>query len=206
MTNARLLALIEELRALPGETSWAEFKTSNDQPSLIGKLISALSNAARLEGRDFGYVVWGIRDDDRHVVGTSFQPDAAQSQRQPLAFWLAQRLRPDVPFSFETVDHPDGKLVLMEVPAATTAPVEFDETAYIRIGSATPRLAGRPERQRALWDKLRPYVWETGIAMPFVASNVVLELRNRPNCRHPPSAPKPAPPGRRCSAPAASPR
>lgn len=133
-------------------------------------------------------------------------PDAARSQRQPLAFWLAQRLRPDVPFSFETVDHPDGKLVLLEVPAATTAPVEFDETAYIRIGSATPRLAGRPERQRALWDKLRPYAWETGIAMPFVASNVVLELRNRPNCRHPPSAPKPAPPGRRCSAPAASPR
>ena len=176
MTNARLLALIEDLRALPGETSWAEFKTSNDRPALIGKLISALSNAARLEGRDFGYVVWGIRDDDRHVVGTSFQPDAARRQRQPLAFWLAQRLRPDVPFSFETVDHPDGKLVLLEVPAATTAPVEFDETAYIRIGSTTPRLAGRPERQRALWDKLRPYMWETGIAMPFVASNVVLEL------------------------------
>ena len=26
------------------------------------------------------------------------------------------------------------------------------------------RLADHPERQRALWDRLRPYAWETGVA------------------------------------------
>ena len=53
--------------------------------------------------------------------------------------------------------------------------MEFERTAYDRIGSATPRLADNPERQRALWDELRPYAWESGVAQSFVADEVVLE-------------------------------
>ena len=45
---ARTVALVSDLRALPAETSWVEFKENNRDAQLIGKLISALSNAARL--------------------------------------------------------------------------------------------------------------------------------------------------------------
>ena len=176
MTATRLLALIDDLRALPAETSWLEFKENNVDPRLIGRLISAVSNAARLEDRDFGYVVWGVRDAGHAVAGTRFEPSSEKHGRQPLEFWLSQMLQPGVAFSFRPIQHPQGRLVLLEVPAATTAPVEFDRTAYIRIGSATPRLADHPERQRALWDKLRPYVWETGIARQFADGDEVLGL------------------------------
>ena len=71
-----------------------------------------------------------------------------------------QHLRPDLAFSFETVNHPEGRLVLLSIPSATTAPIEFD----------------RPDRQRALWDKLRPYVWEAGIAQGFLEGKRVLDL------------------------------
>ena len=47
-------------------------------------------------------------------------------------FWLSQMLQPGVAFSFRTIQHPEGPLVLLEIPAATNAPVEFDKTAYIR--------------------------------------------------------------------------
>ena len=147
MTDVRLLALIDDLRALPAETAWLEFKENNTDPRVIGRLISALSNAARLEDKDFGYVVWGVRDTGHAVAGTRFEPSSEKHRRQPLEFWLSQMLRPGVAFSFRPVQHPDGRLVLLEVPAATTAPVEFDRAAYIRIGSATPRLADHPERQ-----------------------------------------------------------
>jgi len=176
MADVRVLALIDDLRRLPAETAWVEFKENNSDPDMIGKLISALSNSARVEDRDFGYVVWGVRDGDHAVAGTRFDPDSSKRQGQSLAFWLSQRLRPDMVFSFETVPHPEGRLVLLEVPAATTAPVEFDRTAYIRIGSATPRLADHPERQRVLWDNLRPYAWETGIARQFVDADQILDL------------------------------
>ena len=48
MNEPRTLTLIDELRNLPAETSWVEFKENNADPQMIGKLISALSNAARL--------------------------------------------------------------------------------------------------------------------------------------------------------------
>ena len=180
MTDARTLALIDDLRALPAETAWLEFKESNTDPDVIGRLISAVSNAARLEDRDFGYVVWGVRDGDHSVAGTCFEPSSARRQRQPLEFWLSRRLQPDVAFSFQAVDHPEGRVVLLEIPAATQAPVEFDRTAYVRIGSATPRLADHPERQRAIWERLRPQAWETGIARQFVDASEALALLDHP--------------------------
>ena len=175
MVDARRIAVIDDLRNLPAETAWVEFKENNTHPPVIGRLISAVSNAAQLEDREFGYVVWGVRD-DHTIAGTRFEPTAAKHRGQPLEFWLSQMVRPGVAFSFRTVRHPEGRLVLLEVPAATAAPVEFDRTAYVRIGSATPRLADHPERQRSLWDRLRPYAWETGSARQFIDADEVLAL------------------------------
>src|SRR3546814_2010406 len=55
-----------------------------------------------------------------------------------------------------------------------TSPVEFERTAYIRIGSATPRLSDHSDRLRALWGKLQPYVWESGIADRFMTDEDIL--------------------------------
>lgn len=173
-TAARTLALIDDLRKLPAEAPWAEFKENYPDGQMIGKLISALSNAARLADQHFAYVVWGIRDGDHAAVGTSFEPGARREDGQPLEFWLAQRLQPAIAFQFETVDYHGTRLVLLTIPAASPAPVEFDRTAFIRIGSATPRLSDHPERLRALWAKLQPYAWETGIAAQFLTGDEVL--------------------------------
>ena len=181
MTDVRTLALIDDLRGLPAETAWVEFKENNTDPRVIGRLISALSNTARVAGQDCGYVVWGIRDRNHAVTGTRFEPAAAKHRKQPLEFWLSQMLRPGVAFSFQPIEHPLGRLVLLEIPAATSAPVEFDRTAYIRVGSATPRLADHPEQQKALWDGLRPYAWETGVAKQFVSANEVFDLLDYPS-------------------------
>ena len=61
-------ALIEELRALPAETSWVEFKENKADHETVGQLISVLANAARLADEDFAYVLWGIRDLDHAVL------------------------------------------------------------------------------------------------------------------------------------------
>ena len=137
---ARTLALVDDLRKLSAETFVVEFKVDNAEPAMIGRTASALSNSARLAEKDFGYILWGIRDGDHEVVGTTFDPQAAKAQKHPLQFWLEQRLKPHVALRFKEVDHPNGRVVLLEIPAATESPVEFDGTAYIRIVSATPKL------------------------------------------------------------------
>ena len=139
-----MLSLIGELLQLPAETAWVEFKENNADAEMIGKRISAMSNAARLAEKPFAYLLWGIRDADHAAVGTTFEPSCQKQQGQPLELWLAQRLQPAIAFSFKTLEYQEKSLVLLEIPAATSSPVEFDRQAYIRIGSATPKLSDHP--------------------------------------------------------------
>ncbi|RDD99721.1 MloB [Paracoccus pantotrophus] len=173
-TLERTRRLIDDLRARPAETSWLEFKENNADGPLIGKLVSALSNAARLADQHFAYLIWGIRDGDHEAVGTTFGPATKREQGQPFEIWLANRLQPGLDLRFEEVDYHGQRLVLLTIPAAATAPVEFDRTGYLRIGSATPRLSDHPERLRALWAKLQPYAWEAGLAAQFLTGDEVL--------------------------------
>ncbi len=69
-----LQGLLRELRALPQETEWVEFKQDYYDPQDIGEYISALSNSATLCGKAAGYLVWGIENRDHKIVGTSFRP------------------------------------------------------------------------------------------------------------------------------------
>lgn len=176
MDAQRDIYLIDHLRQLPAETQWVEFKHNNSNPKMIGEKCSALSNSARLEQQDFGYLIWGIEDETHKVLGTDFDFISAKISDQPLEMWLAQRLKPSINFCFRSVDHPDGRLVLLEIPSATSAPVSFDGHSRIRIGNTTPKLVDYPERHRGLIEALSPFSWEQGIAAKFLSENDVLEL------------------------------
>lgn len=175
MSGERDIDLVNDLRAQPAETPWLEFKTNQGDPSKIGCLISALSNSARLEGKESAFLVWGIADGSHDVVGTTFDPFAKTVGNQVFEFWLQRRLRPAPAFQFRRVDHPDGSVIILEIPAPTVAPTAFDSTPYIRVGSATPKLTDDPQRYQALIEKMRPYTWEHGNAKTYVTSDTVLQ-------------------------------
>lgn len=172
----RDIALIDDLRALTAETTWVEFKANNTDPDMIGKRCSALANAARIDGHDVAYMLWGIEDETHEVVGTDFNPDTKKMGNQVLPLWLANSLQPSIAFSFRTVQHPDGRVVLLEIPAATGAPVAFNGVQYVRIGSATPKLTDYPDRYQQLIERLQPYRWEQGVARQFATGDEVLTL------------------------------
>ena len=54
MTTEELRILLSELRSLASETEWLEFKVNNVQE--IGEYISALSNAACIHDKEYGYI------------------------------------------------------------------------------------------------------------------------------------------------------
>ncbi len=176
MSLERDIELIEDFCAEPAETAWLEFKVNNFSPKEVGVRCSALSNAARIEGRDCAYMVWGVDDRSHRVVGTTVNPDVEKVGNEEFQLWLAKQLQPSIAFSFRRIDHPDGRVVVLEIPAAPSVPVSFGNIPYIRIGSATPKLTDYPERHQRLIDCLRPYVWEQGIAKQYVTGDEVLEL------------------------------
>jgi len=176
----RDVALVNDLLSGGAESNCVEFKRNNDDPEMIGKLISALSNSARIEDLPLAYIVWGIDDESRTVVGTTVDFRTKRVGNQEFEFWLSGMLRPSVGFAFRAVNHSSGKVVLCEISSATSAPVEFKGTAYVRIGSATPKLSDHTDRYQKLIHNLRPFVWEKGVAKAYVDADQVLKFLDYP--------------------------
>ena len=178
--SERDIALIDELCGASSEHNVLEFKQDNVDPKVIGKLCSALSNAARVAQKDCAYILWGIENDHHKIVGTKFDPEKQTAGNIVFQLWLAQHLSPSIALFFKKVDHPDGRVVILEIPAATIAPVAFENISYIRIGSATPKLNDHPALFQKLIDNMRPYTWEKDIAQSFVTEDIVLDLLDYP--------------------------
>lgn len=115
------------------------------------------------------------------IIGTTFCPDTKTVGNQVFQMWLTQKLTPRICFQFRKIAHSDGNLILLEIPAANTTPVEYERTAYIRIGSATPRLSDHPDRYQKLITRLRNYMWEKAVAKQFNTADEVIKLLDYPS-------------------------
>jgi ATP-dependent DNA helicase RecG len=74
-----LKKLLDEYRALPLETEWLEFKEAKNNYDFdkLGKYFSALSNEANLKGKRFGWLIFGVEDKRREIVGSNYRINRA---------------------------------------------------------------------------------------------------------------------------------
>ena len=148
--------LVNELRKLPTETQWLEFKHNNYTPDMIGKDISALANSASLYEKSCAYMLWGIDDETHEIVGTDYDLRTLKKGNQELENWLRSLLSKNADFEFHTVQMAEEKRVgVLIIYKATNQTVMFDKVDYIRVGSYTKRLSEYPAMQAQLWDKIR---------------------------------------------------
>ena len=150
-TPEYMTGLITELRKLPRETGWLEFKENNCSPEDIGEYLSALSNTAALEGKANAYLIWGIRDGSHEVVGTSFKPGQASKGGQELESWLLCMLSPRLHFRFHELIYEGKPVTVLEIPRASGSPVQFRKAEFIRVGSYRQKLKEHPQIERQLW-------------------------------------------------------
>lgn len=179
MTHRRpeyLAGLVRELVKYPSETPWLEFKRNNDNPQEIGEYISALSNAAAVEGKANAYILWGVDNNSRQIVGTAFYPATAKKGNQPLESWLLQLLQPRIHFRFEDVEIEGRRVVILEIDRASHRPVAFSGREHIRIGEVKKPLKEAPEIERRLWRIFDTVPFEEMIAMERVSTDEVLKL------------------------------
>lgn len=175
-----LISLVNELRALPRETEWVEFKLNDAEPQAIGEYISALANAAALVGKAFAYLVWGVRDEDHAVAGTTFDPRTVKVGNEELESWLLRLLEPRIDFRFFSADVDGYAVVLLEIARATRHPVRFSGQEFIRVGSYKKKLKDFPEKERALWRIFDQTPFEDGVATERANADEVLRLLDYP--------------------------
>lgn len=154
----RLASLLE----LPSETEVVEFKEAKNQFdfSKLGKYFSALSNEANLCRRKTAWLVFGVKN-NRTVVGTRFRPSASdlQSLKKEVADKTTHRL---TFVDIHEVQHPQGRVLLFEIPAAPQGtPIAWEGHYYGRDGeSLGPLNLEEIERIRA---QNRARDWSAGI-------------------------------------------
>ena len=179
VTVAQLSALLAELLALPHETEWVEWKHDympKDIGPYIAEYLSALANSAALHSKDIAYLVWGIEDGTRNVVGTKFKPREAKQGNEELENWLMRSLHPQVDIKIHEFSYKGKSVVLFETPRATHAPVRFGSEAFIRVGSIKKKLKDYPTKEAELWASFSKSPFEQGIAKSGVPPEEVLAL------------------------------
>lgn len=137
MAPKDLTALLQEL-ITTWENEVVEFKQASNDYSTddIGKYFSALANEANLRGAERGWLVFGVNNKTRAVVGTDYrtQMDRLQSLKQQ----IAADAEPRVTFrEIHELQHADGRVLLFEIPAAPLGmPIAWKGHYYARAGES----------------------------------------------------------------------
>jgi len=136
MTQTDLLNKLNELRRLPAETEVFEFKEAKNSYdfSKLGKYFSALSNEANLKGKPHAWLVFGIKDKGRTIVGSQFRTN--RKDLDSLKGEIANKTTNRITFIENHELHlPEGRVVMFQIPAAPKGiPIAFEGHYYGRDG------------------------------------------------------------------------
>ncbi len=124
------------------ENEVVEFKQAGDGFSTneIGKYFSALSNEANLRNIDKAWLVFGIDNESRTVVGTDYRPE--QERLQSLKMQVAGSTEPSVTFrNIHELQTPDGRVIMFEIPPAPRGmPIAWKGHYHARAGESLTSL------------------------------------------------------------------
>src|SRR3989338_7111564 len=136
MKEQELQDKLNRLRSLPAETEVFEFKEAKEDfdSRKLGKYFSALSNEANLKGRPYAWLIFGIKDKGRTIVGTRFRPD--RKDLDSLKGELAKKITNRITFmEIYELDLKEGRVLMFQIPAAPKGiPIAFDGHYYGRDG------------------------------------------------------------------------
>jgi len=137
MDQASLESLLNSLIAT-WENEVVEFKQAgNDYDTdKIGRYFSAMSNEANLRGLEKAWLVFGVSNRTRTVVGSDYRPNTERLQSTKLQ--VADNTEPSITFrNIYELNHTDGRVVLFEIPAAPRGmPIAWKGHYYARSGES----------------------------------------------------------------------
>jgi predicted HTH transcriptional regulator len=180
MDESQLVSILLSLVSLDAENEWIEFKHNNTDAEEIGEYILALSNSAALNDKHLGYIVWGVQNSDRQILGTNFKPRQQKVGNEELENWLARQLNPRINFKIYEFACNSNNMVIFEIPKAAYIPTRFKTVEYIRVGSYKKPLKDFPEKERELWELFSRQPFEKRTALENVTGDEVLLHINYP--------------------------
>ena len=140
----RYIDILENLLTFNDEYEWFDFKENWFSKDEIGEYISAISNGAAFCGKEYGYIIWGVNDKTKEIVGTTVNFDR-DIDGEPYKHYLARKLQPSIAFETVNFDYKNERIVMLIIPAAKSTKTKYNGIDFIRIGSSKEKLARFPE-------------------------------------------------------------
>jgi ATP-dependent DNA helicase RecG len=170
MTESDLIKILSDLRGLPAETEVVEFKEAkaNYDFSKLGKYFSALCNEANLKGKSCAWLVFGVEDKRKAIVGSAFRHK--RSDLDSLKHEIAEKTTNRITFiEIYELNISDGRVVMFQIPAAPKGiPITFEGHYYGRdhenLGPLNLEEIERIRRQSNIHDWSAEIVPESSLA------------------------------------------
>ena len=141
MDKTHVQALLTDLIA-SWENEVIEFKQAGKDYSTddIGKYFSALANEANLRGEEAAWLVFGVHNKTRQVVGSDFRPQFERLQSTKMQ--IAENTEPSITFrDIHELQATNGRVVFFEIPAAPRGlPISWKGHYYARAGESLTHL------------------------------------------------------------------
>ena len=136
LTEKELKIRLKDLLTLPAETEVVEFKEASRDFHFdkIGKYFSALCNEANLKGLDSAWLVFGIRDKDKAIVGSQYRN--SRVQLDSLKAEIGNKTTNRITFiEIYELHLPEGRVIMFEIPAAPRGiPIAWEGHYFGRDG------------------------------------------------------------------------
>lgn len=138
MTHEELKKLLDELRTLPDEAEWVEFKEAKNTFHFdeLGKYFSALSNEANLKNKEHGWLIFGIEHKNRKIINTKFRSN--RTDLDSLKSEIANKTTNRITFvEIYELHFPEGRVIMFQIPGAPKGiPVAWNGHYYGRYGES----------------------------------------------------------------------
>ncbi|WP_153797634.1 RNA-binding domain-containing protein [Foetidibacter luteolus] len=137
MTQHQLVQKLKMLRSLPAETETVEFKEAKNDFHFdkLGKYFSALSNEANLKSTTEAWLVFGIENLHKSIVGTNYR-NQNRASLDRLKGEIASKTSNRITFlEIYELNLPEGRVLLFQIPPAPKGiPIAWDGHYYGRDG------------------------------------------------------------------------
>lgn len=143
--DAEILLILQKLID-NWENEVVEFKEANNDydKDKIGKYFSAISNEANLKGLQYGWLVFGVRNKGKKIVGTDYRDTKGlETLKQEISLNTTGGISfVEVYEIYPLVDGEEKRVIMFQVPAAATAiPTGWKDHYYGRNGESLGALS-----------------------------------------------------------------
>ena len=128
------------------ENEVVEFKEANNDydKEKIGRYFSAISNEANLKGLQFGWLIFGVRNKDKVIVGTNYRnTKGLDTLKREISINTTGGISfIEIYEIYPIVDGDEKRVVMFQIPAAATAiPTGWNDHYYGRNGESLGALS-----------------------------------------------------------------